>query len=128
MGWIRFDAPALSRPERLQLQAQLMQAGAVVCENDWPLFVYPVEPEPTAHAEELCLFDPDGIWADAKTLAGYRLRRVQHLAEVPAQGPVLASHWTPEWHTWVRQGGRLLLAAGRGSGVAVKPMPFWRGR
>lgn len=122
MGWIHLNAPELSRPERLQLHADLCQGSDVVSRNDWPLFVYPA-----AHPQgDLCLFDPAGIWVDAKTMAGYTLRRIGHPGEAPARGPVLATHWTPDWRAWVQQGGRLLLMARRGSGVAVKPMPFWR--
>lgn len=122
MGWIRLDAPEVSGPERLHLHVELLHGNNVVCRNDWPLFVYPA-----AHPQsELCLFDPAGVWADAKTLAGYTVRRIGHPDEVPAHGPVLATQWTPEWRAWVQQGGRLLLTAQRGSGVEVKPMPFWR--
>lgn len=129
MGWIRFTAPALPHPERLELHATLQHGDEVLCRNDWPLFVYPgSQASPGSQPPaELCLFDPAGLWDDAKALAGYRPRRVTHSGEAPARGPVLATQWTPAWRAWAQQGGRMLLmAAQRGSGISLRPMPFWR--
>lgn len=116
-----FNAPHVVIPMRAQLRVQI-QIGTSSTENDWPLWFFPSDA--WNDMPPLALFDPLGCLHDL-VFPGERIG-APAIADCTSQ--IIATAWSQELDTWVRQGGRaILLQAGEQPGpVPTRAMPFWR--
>jgi hypothetical protein len=126
--------PAVRRPERLTLLAQLRQpaallsADALIASNSWPIWIYPWPEE----SGEVGVYDPAYILGDQE---GYPApgRRVAALHGNGQPGVALVTVWDAEVLRYVQGGGRALFwqqGAGPPTGghwlLPARRGPFWR--
>lgn len=107
---IGFTVPALAQAEEWRLHVTLDG----ICENQWSLWFYPVDPAPLDM--DISLYDPTGA-----------LRGSSAIFTPPDGKVLLTSVLTPAVQEWVTGGGRaILLAAAGGGGLPLVGVPFWR--
>ncbi len=122
-----FHAPQVSRPRRATLRAQV-RVGAEEAANEWPLWFFPADA--WAGLASVALLDPAGRLEGLRGLApGVAAIEAAELLAGGRWPVIIATEWSPALDSFVRAGGRALLAQAPDGPPGPLPLvaqPFWR--
>lgn len=109
IGRLTFELPQTATAQRWTLFAELDG----ICENEWPLWVYPPVPDWPA---DLMLHDPSGALADVQAQP----------FDPRGRGVLISTVFSAEVQTFVHSGGRAVVLAQPAAGLPTQAVPFWR--
>jgi hypothetical protein len=120
-GYVNFRLPKVTKSATYILHVSL-EAGGVMAENDWPVFVYPVLEPPQG---KFAVYDPCNLFFTLDRVMPFTLLNTDD--DIPAgTQAVITSLLTAPIREYMQNGGKVfLLQRDRGT-LPTKPVAFWR--
>lgn len=119
-GYLRLSLPETGKPLLCKLRVALHQEEKL-CENEFPIFIYPkLEARPA-----LCVYDPCGALPGIEEC--FQVRRLSVGEKIPGDTKVLVvSLLDDNAMAYLREGGKVVLVQTGDGALPVIHVPMWR--